>query len=192
MKLLLDGKQRSIYFLKDNTAYYKSGGSKTDITHMFKKNGGGLKKKYSNLLIENDNNILNKNNRKLILGGTLSIIEPFVDIKINNIDVKVFCKNMLRIFLLAKIQLDIGLITVTRTKFIGLLRNIASMYLPVKTENSPAEIENSTTEIKKIPYKAISYKLDHIDTTQNSELVSEFRLLTSYVQVFLKDFKKNT
>jgi hypothetical protein len=192
MKLLLDGKQRSIYFLKDNTAYYKSGGSKTDITHMFKKNGGGLKKKYSNLLIENDNNILNKNNRKLILGGTLSIIDPFVDIKINNIDVKVFCKNMLRIFLLAKIQLDIGLINVTRTKFIGLLRNIANMYLPVKTENSPAEIENSTTEIKKIPYKEISYKLDHIDTTQESDLVDEFRLLTSYVQVFLKDFKNNT
>ena len=88
----------------------------------------------------------------MILGGTLSSIDPFVDIKINNIDVKVFCKNMLRIFLLAKIQLDIGLITVTRTKFIGLLRNIASMYLPVKTENSPAEIENSTKRISLLSF----------------------------------------
>ena len=190
MKLLLDGKQRSIYFLKDNTAYYKSGGSKTDITHMFKKNGGGLKKKYSNLLIENDNNILNKNNRKLILGGTLSIIDPFVDIKINNIDVKVFCKNILCIFLLAKIQLDIGLITVTRTKFIVLLSDIASVYLPTESENSPTESENSATEIKseidKFTYNEISYKLDHIDTTENSELVDDCRRLTSYVQVFLK------
>ena len=46
MKLLIGGKSRNIYMRKDGSAYYKSGGQQVDITHMFKKNGGGLKKKY--------------------------------------------------------------------------------------------------------------------------------------------------
>jgi hypothetical protein len=62
MKLLLNGKKRKIYFRKDNTPYYKSNGIENDITKYFKKTGG-LKKKYINLLIEN--NI----NKKLIVGG---------------------------------------------------------------------------------------------------------------------------
>jgi hypothetical protein len=62
MKLLLDGKKRKIYFRKDNTSYYKSNGIENDITKYFKKTGG-LKKKYIDLLIEN--NI----NKKLIVGG---------------------------------------------------------------------------------------------------------------------------
>ena len=46
MKLLIGGKNRNIYKRKDGSAYYKSGGQQVDVTHMFKKNGGGLKKKY--------------------------------------------------------------------------------------------------------------------------------------------------
>ena len=46
MKLLIGGKNRNIYMRKDGSAYYKSRGENVDITHMFKKNGGGLKKKY--------------------------------------------------------------------------------------------------------------------------------------------------
>ena len=46
MKLLIGGKSRNIYMRKDGSAYYKSGGQQVDITHMFKKKGGGLKKKY--------------------------------------------------------------------------------------------------------------------------------------------------
>jgi hypothetical protein len=46
MKLLIGGKSRNIYMRKDGSAYYKSGGQQVDVTHMFKKNGGGLKKKY--------------------------------------------------------------------------------------------------------------------------------------------------
>ena len=46
MKLLIGGKTRNIYKRKDGSAYYKSGGQQVDITHMFKKKGGGLKKKY--------------------------------------------------------------------------------------------------------------------------------------------------
>ena len=46
MKLLIGGKSRNIYMRKDGSAYYKSGGQQVDITHMFKKNGGGLKKQY--------------------------------------------------------------------------------------------------------------------------------------------------
>ena len=46
MKLLIGGKSRNIYMRKDGSAYYKSGGQQVDVTHMFKKNGGGLKKQY--------------------------------------------------------------------------------------------------------------------------------------------------
>ena len=46
MKLLIGGKNRNIYMRKDGSAYYKSGGENVDVTHMFKKNGGGLKKQY--------------------------------------------------------------------------------------------------------------------------------------------------
>ena len=46
MKLLIGGKSRNIYMRKDGSAYYKSGGQQVDVTYMFKKNGGGLKKQY--------------------------------------------------------------------------------------------------------------------------------------------------
>ena len=46
MKLLIGGKSRNIYMRKDGSAYYKSGGQQVDVTYMFKKKGGGLKKKY--------------------------------------------------------------------------------------------------------------------------------------------------
>jgi len=46
MKLLIGGKSRNIYMRKDGSAYYKSGGENVDVTYMFKKNGGGLKKQY--------------------------------------------------------------------------------------------------------------------------------------------------
>jgi hypothetical protein len=46
MKLLIGGKNRNIYKRKDGSAYYKSDGQQVDVTHMFKKNGGGLKKQY--------------------------------------------------------------------------------------------------------------------------------------------------
>jgi len=46
MKLLIGGKNRNIYKRKDGSVYYKSGGQQVDVTHMFKKNGGGLKKQY--------------------------------------------------------------------------------------------------------------------------------------------------
>ena len=78
MKLLIGGKSRNIYFRKDNTAYYKSNGNENDITHYFKKKGG-LKKQYSNLLVEN-NKVLK--NRKIIIGGASSIIPIFNNITI--------------------------------------------------------------------------------------------------------------
>ena len=46
MKLLIGGKSRNIYMRKDGSAYYKSVGQQVDVTYMFKKNGGGLKKQY--------------------------------------------------------------------------------------------------------------------------------------------------
>lgn len=50
MKYFIDGRERKIYFTKDNTAFYKSKGNQVDVTHMFKKTGSKLvlRKKYIN------------------------------------------------------------------------------------------------------------------------------------------------
>jgi hypothetical protein len=175
MKLLLDGKQRSIYFQKDNTAYYKSGGSKTDITHIFKKTGGGLKKKYSNLLIENEDNILNKNNRKLILGGTLEI-DPFADIVISNDNDQLFYKKIHQIFLLAKIQHDLGILDL-KNEFKNLLFDIA-----VKQYDPKKLIKKKTGFLNDITYLTIAEKLDDTGSKFNSDITP----LNTYVKTFLE------
>ena len=55
MKLLIGGKNRNIHFRKDNSAFYKSNGQENDVSHLFKKTGGGLKKQYEEYLVsEND------------------------------------------------------------------------------------------------------------------------------------------
>jgi hypothetical protein len=48
MKYFIDGRERKIYFTKDNTAFYKSKGNQVDVTYMFKKTKKGLelRKKY--------------------------------------------------------------------------------------------------------------------------------------------------
>ena len=48
MKYFIEGRERKIYFTKDNTAFYKSKGNNVDVTYMFKKtkNGLELRKKY--------------------------------------------------------------------------------------------------------------------------------------------------
>ena len=48
MKYFIEGRERKIYFTKDNTAFYKSKGNNIDVTYMFKKtkNGLELRKKY--------------------------------------------------------------------------------------------------------------------------------------------------
>jgi hypothetical protein len=48
MKYFIEGRERKIYFTKDNTAFYKSKGHNVDVTYMFKKtkNGLELRKKY--------------------------------------------------------------------------------------------------------------------------------------------------
>jgi len=61
MKLLIGGKSRNIYKRKDGSAYYKSGGQQVDVTHMFKKNGGGLK---NNILVKLIKILLVKLNEK--------------------------------------------------------------------------------------------------------------------------------
>ena len=48
MKYFVEGRERKIYFTKDNTAFYKSKGNNVDVTYMFKKTKKGLelRKKY--------------------------------------------------------------------------------------------------------------------------------------------------
>ena len=48
MFLFITGRNRKIYFTKNNTAFYKSKKNNVDVTYMFKKtkNGLKLKKKY--------------------------------------------------------------------------------------------------------------------------------------------------
>ena len=52
MKYFIEGRERKIYFTKDNTAFYKSKGNQ-DVTYMFKKtkNGLELRKKYLKRII---------------------------------------------------------------------------------------------------------------------------------------------
>tara|TARA_B110001450_G_scaffold203157_1_gene192590 strand:+ start:2401 stop:3381 length:981 start_codon:yes stop_codon:yes gene_type:complete len=73
MKLLIGGKDRNIYMRKDGSAYYKSGGQQVDVTHMFKKNGGGLKKQYIGGVQDNLGKVEQKKrsnkSAKQILGG---------------------------------------------------------------------------------------------------------------------------
>ena len=42
IKYFIEGKERKIYFHKDNIAFYKSKGNQVDVTHMFKKTKKGL------------------------------------------------------------------------------------------------------------------------------------------------------
>ena len=112
MKLLISGKSRNIYFRKDNTAYYKSNGNENDITHYFKKKGG-LKKQYSNLLVEN-NKVLK--NRKIIIGGAEPIKTIFENITITipsiegvtwePLDKAKLYRSLLQLALLTKIECE--------------------------------------------------------------------------------------
>jgi len=91
MKLLIGGKSRNIYMRKDGSAYYKSGGQQVDITHMFKKNGGGLKKQYisgveGNLAKVEKKKKRLKRNYNLVLGGDNNKIDfPKIQIVSSNI-----------------------------------------------------------------------------------------------------------
>jgi hypothetical protein len=79
MKLLIGGKSRNIYMRKDGSAYYKSGGQQVDVTYMFKKNGGGLKKQYiggvEGNLAEVEKNKRSNKCAKQILGGVVTNIK---------------------------------------------------------------------------------------------------------------------
>jgi len=99
MKLLIGGKSRNIYKRKDGSAYYKSGGQQVDVTHMFKKNGGGLKKQYigevnQNTLSEVERKKRSKRKNKLFLGGNIG----FSSIKVESEDLRVKDGEELRAF----------------------------------------------------------------------------------------------
>ena len=83
MKLLIGGKDRNIYMRKDGSAYYKSGGQQVDVTHMFKKNGGGLKKQYIGGVQDNLGKVEQKKRsqrkNKLFLGGNIKFDSITVD-----------------------------------------------------------------------------------------------------------------
>ena len=116
MKLLLNGKQRNIYFRKDNTAYYKKNGIENDITEYFKKTGE-LKKTYSNLLVKSETvNNVKKKKKKIITGGAV-ILDIFDPIKISFItgvecldimELSKLCEHLIYIVIIVKIQFDIN------------------------------------------------------------------------------------
>jgi hypothetical protein len=100
MKLLIGGKSRNIYMRKDGSAYYKSGGQQVDVTYMFKKNGGGLKKQYigevnQNTLSEVERKKRSKRKNKLFLGGNIE----FSSIKVESEDLRVKDGGKLRDFI---------------------------------------------------------------------------------------------
>jgi|TARA_B110000114_G_C15089655_1_gene397889 hypothetical protein len=93
MRLLIGGKNRNIYFRKDNTVYYKNGGNEYDITNFFVKNKP----------------------KKMILGGTLFDIFDHITISVNTDingpkwtfdETKEIYIKLLQLFLLAKTQCD--------------------------------------------------------------------------------------
>tara|TARA_B100001778_G_scaffold111328_1_gene91125 strand:- start:1821 stop:2849 length:1029 start_codon:yes stop_codon:yes gene_type:complete len=88
MKLLIAGKNRNIYMRKDGSAYYKSGGENVDVTYMFKKNGGGLKKQYIGGVQDNLGKVEQKKrsnkSAKQILGGVGKTIIEFDKIEIKS------------------------------------------------------------------------------------------------------------
>ena len=88
MKLLIGGKSRSIYMRKDGSAYYKSGGENVDVSYMFKKNGGGLKKQYIGGVQDNLGKVEQKKrsnkSAKQILGGVGKTIIEFDKIEIKS------------------------------------------------------------------------------------------------------------
>tara|TARA_B110000483_G_scaffold234054_1_gene303616 strand:+ start:505 stop:1149 length:645 start_codon:yes stop_codon:yes gene_type:complete len=115
MKLLLDGKQRNIYFRKDNTAYYKKNGIENDITDFFKKTGE-LKKTYSNLLVKSETvNNVKKKKKKIITGGATLDIFDLIEISFEK-DTKCLttkalqqlCEHLIYIIIIVKIQFDIN------------------------------------------------------------------------------------
>ena len=160
MKLLLDGKPRNIYFRKDNTVYYKNNGIENNITHYFKKTGG-LKKTYSNLLVENNKTITVQplKNRKIILGGagpTFSEINISIPKgEFENIDKVIFMQGLLQFVLLCKIESDNNdgdikfltndINTANKNNFIILLEIIFGCYMSVST----VSISNNNIKISK-------------------------------------------
>jgi hypothetical protein len=91
MKFLIGGKSRSIYMRKDGSAYYKSGGENVDVSYMFKKNGGGLKKQYIGGVQDNLGKVEQKKKRlkrnyNLVLGGVTNEFQfPKIEIISSNI-----------------------------------------------------------------------------------------------------------
>ena len=186
MKLLIGGKSRNIYFRKDNTAYYKSNNNENDITKYFKKSGG-LKKQYSNLLVEK---------RKTIIGGTLtfdtfSTIRVFADTNPNTewdnkTIIEVYTK-LLQMFLLAKIRMDnhntlfetgTYLSDPAKIKFINALQIIAGVY-------------NNDTTIYIIDFqKPNNLKYDVLNETRDfQDTLNDF---TTIKKTILDNYNKTT
>jgi hypothetical protein len=187
MKLLIGGKPRNIYFRKDNTVYYKSNNNENDITKYFKKSGG-LKKQYSNLLVENK---IKK--RKTIIGGTLtfdtfSTIRVFADTNPNTewdnkTKIEVYTK-LLQMFLLAKIRMDNhstlfetgqNLSDPAKIKFINALQIIAGIY----------DVDTFLIE----PQKNNNYKND--DTLMHKDYLDAISDLKDAKKNILDNFNNN-
>jgi hypothetical protein len=186
MKLLIGGKSRNIYFRKDNTVYYKSNNNENDITKYFKKSGG-LKKQYSNLLVEK---------RKTIIGGTLtfdkfSTIRVFADTNPNTewdnkTIIEVYTK-LLQMFLLAKIRMDnhntlfetdTYLSDPAKIKFINALQIIAGVY-------------NNDTTIYSIDFQTPNnLKYDVMNETQDFQ--DTLNAFTTIKKTILDNYNKAT
>ena len=177
MKLLLNGKQRNIYFRKDNTAYYKKNGIENDITENFKKTGE-LKKTYSNLLVKSEtvNNV--KKKKKIITGGT--ILDIFDPIEISFITgakcldimaLQQLCEYLIYIIIIVKIQFDINGDNPFNTtnnidKYLNLI--IVIMNNLFKSDITLlGNIDNKIKDIKKkitsLSYDSIFKKIDYVE-----------------------------
>jgi hypothetical protein len=182
MKLLLDGKQRNIYFRKDNTAYYKKNGIENNITEYFKKTGE-LKKTYSNLLVKSETvNNVKKKKKKMITGGG-AILDIFDPITIEFItgseclhikNLRKLCEHLIYIVIIVKIQFDINggnnpfnMDYGNLTKYLNLI--IAIMNNLFGNNINLSNIDNKIEDIKKIitnlEYDTIFKKIEHVHSS---------------------------
>jgi len=153
MKLLIGGKNRNIHFRKDKSAFYKSNGEEHDVSKLFKKVGGGLKKQYEEYLVS-DNDLTEKYKALNISGGSSSAAskkKPVHDKPINKKKRK--GKKFVGGMSITSLNIDIDAAAAAGaadidTRFRVYLKLIGAYYLALLTESDSFIFGDTPAQIK--------------------------------------------
>ena len=147
MKLLIGGKNRNIHFRKDKSAFYKSNGEEHDVSKLFKKVGGGLKKQYEEYLVS-DNDLTEKYKALSISGGSSVSRKKPVPINKKKRKGKKFVGGMT----VSAINIDIdaapGGVPTIDSNFRIYLKLIGAYYLALLTESDSFIFGDSALNIR--------------------------------------------